>query len=118
MPCKHSRASTAPATSEQRPASLTPFLLPSDVAAWTALLGTCFSTKLSGSVSSPVRPRIWKPRRGRRQPLRPRVPSLLLRFQRIHPREPVLLRNADLLRRNAIYAGSPSASATGIVRLR
>ena len=29
------------------------------------------------------------------------------------PRAPVLPRNVDLLRQNAIYAGSPAASATG-----
>jgi transcriptional regulator with XRE-family HTH domain len=93
-----------------------PILLPSDVAAWGALPETCFSTKQSRSVSRATRPRIRKPGRGRRQRPRPRVRSLPLRFQLIHPREPVLPRNADLLRRNAIYAGSPAASATGIAR--
>jgi hypothetical protein len=77
-----------------------------------------FSTKQSRSVSRATRPRIRKPGRGRRQRPRPRVPSLPLRFQLIHPREPVLPRNVDLLRRNAIYAGSPAASATGIARPR
>ena len=95
-----------------------PILLSSDVAASAALPETYFSTKRSRSVSRATRPRIWKPRRGRRQPLRPRVLPLPLRFRRIHPREPVLLRNVDLLQRNAIYAGSPAASATGIARPR
>src|ERR1700722_15910197 len=61
---------------------------------------------------------LWKPDRWRRQRPGPRVPSSLLRFQRIHPRAPVLPQNEDPLRRNAIYAGSPAVSATGIVRLR
>jgi hypothetical protein len=95
-----------------------PILLPSDVAAWAALPETCFSTKQSRSVSRATRPGIRKPGRGRRQRPRPRVRSLPLRFQLIHPREPVLPRNVDLLRRNAIYAGSPAASATGIARPR
>ena len=95
-----------------------PILLSSHVAAWAALPETCFSTKQSRSVSRAVLPRIRKPGRGRRQRPRPRVPSLQLRFQPIHPREPVLPRNVDLLRRNAIYAGSPAASATGIARPR
>ena len=95
-----------------------PFPFRSGVATWTALPGTCFSTKQSGCVSRAARPRISKPGRGRKQPLRSTVPPLPLRFQRIHPGQPVLLQNANLLQRNAIYAGSPTASATGIVPLR
>src|ERR1700677_4700054 len=86
--------------------------------AQTALPETCYLTKQSGSVSKAVHPKRWKPRRRRKQQPRPRVPSLPLRFQLIRPREPVQLRNVDLLRRNAIYAGSPAASATGIARPR
>ena len=77
-----------------------------------------YCSKQSGSVSRAFRPRIRRPRRRRRQRPRPRVPSSPLRFQPIHPRQSVLLRNVDLLRRNASDAGSRAVSATGIVRLR
>jgi hypothetical protein len=75
-------------------------------------------TKQPGSGSRAFRPRIWNPDRWRRQRPGPRDPSSLLRFQRIHPTGPVLPQNGDPLRRNAIYAGSPAVSATGIVRPR
>jgi hypothetical protein len=75
-------------------------------------------TKQLGSASRAFRPRIWKPDRWRRQRPRPKVLTSLLQSQQIHPRVPVLPRNGDPLRRNAIYAGSPAVSAKGIVRLR
>jgi hypothetical protein len=80
--------------------------------------GKHYLTRQSGGVSKAVHPKRWKRRRGREQQPRPRVPSLPLRFQRIRPREPVQLRNVDLLRRNAIYVGSPAVSAMGTARLR